>query len=93
MPSELRRLVAYAKSSVALLSQQIEGQPDEDRWQSVFRTPLTVYDFLVLLRKEALPYPLRTLFPAADALNRTPQVNLLNALEPVTLMGFVIWPF
>ncbi|GAQ85560.1 U3 small nucleolar RNA-associated protein 22 [Klebsormidium nitens] len=67
-PGELRRLVAYARSSAALLSQQIADHSDDDRWQSAFRTPLGVYEFLVLLRRDALPHPQRTLFPAEEAL-------------------------
>ena len=75
-PPELRRLVAYARSSAALLSQQIAGLSDDARWHSLFRTPLGAYDFLILLRTEALPHPHRTLFPTAEALGVDHRVRL-----------------
>lgn len=59
----LKRLVAYAKSSAALLNLLIRGDSDETGWQSLFRTSLENYDVVVLLHQESLPHPSRVLFP------------------------------
>lgn len=63
--SELKRLVAYAKSSATLLTKLIsQDQPDSNRWECLFRTPLSNYNAVVLLHRDKLPYPQRLLFPA-----------------------------
>ncbi|KAF5958281.1 hypothetical protein HYC85_005506 [Camellia sinensis] len=63
--SELRRLVAYAKSSANLLAKLIlQDQHDSYRWECLFRTPLNNYNAVVLLHRDRLPYPRRLLFPS-----------------------------
>ncbi|KAI8019409.1 Nucleolar protein 6 [Camellia lanceoleosa] len=63
--SELRRLVAYAKSSANLLAKLIlQDQHDSYRWECLFRTPLNNYNAVVLLHRDRLPYPHRLLFPS-----------------------------
>ncbi|KAJ7523478.1 hypothetical protein O6H91_18G051300 [Diphasiastrum complanatum] len=59
---ELKRMVAYAKSSAELLNGNITA--DANRWQSLFRTPLQCYNLLIRLQRKALPFPNRILFPA-----------------------------
>ncbi|XP_044469095.1 nucleolar protein 6 [Mangifera indica] len=62
---ELKRLVAYARSSANLLSKLIsENQIDSYRWECLLRTPLNNYDAVVLLHRDRLPYPHRLLFPS-----------------------------
>ncbi|EFJ32360.1 hypothetical protein SELMODRAFT_407792 [Selaginella moellendorffii] len=56
----LKRLVAYAKSSAALLTSNITGM--DNRWQSLFRTPLNCYDTVLVLQRKSLPHPGRVLF-------------------------------
>ncbi|XAR73269.1 hypothetical protein NMG60_11007182 [Bertholletia excelsa] len=63
--SELRRLVAYAKSSANLLAKLIlHGQLDSYSWECLLRTPLNNYNAVVLLHRDRLPYPRRLLFPS-----------------------------
>ncbi|CAL5371205.1 unnamed protein product [Camellia sinensis] len=63
--NELRRLVAYAKSSANLLAKLIlQDQHDSYRWECLFRTPLNNYNAVVLLHRDRLPYPRRLLFPS-----------------------------
>ncbi|KAJ0098047.1 hypothetical protein Patl1_28938 [Pistacia atlantica] len=62
---ELKRLVAYARSSANLLSKLIsENQTDSYQWECLLRTPLNNYDAVVLLHRDRLPYPHRLLFPS-----------------------------
>ncbi|KAG7034144.1 Nucleolar protein 6 [Cucurbita argyrosperma subsp. argyrosperma] len=63
--SELKRLVAYARSSADLLSRLIlQHQVDSFQWECLFRTPLSNYDAVILLHRDKLPYPQRLLFPS-----------------------------
>ncbi|XP_068637494.1 uncharacterized protein [Aristolochia californica] len=62
--SVLKRMAAYARSSEELLTKLIlDGQTSLQRWECLFRTPLTNYDAVVLLHRDKLSYP-RLLFPA-----------------------------
>uniref|UniRef100_A0A2P2LWG1 Nucleolar RNA-associated family protein n=1 Tax=Rhizophora mucronata TaxID=61149 RepID=A0A2P2LWG1_RHIMU len=62
---ELKRLVAYARSSANLLTRLIlQDQIDSYRWECLFRTPLNNYDAVILLHGDRLPYPQRLLFPS-----------------------------
>ncbi|KDP42811.1 hypothetical protein JCGZ_23753 [Jatropha curcas] len=62
---ELKRLVAYARSSANLLSRLVlEDHTDSYRWECLFRTPLNNYDAVILLHGDRLPYPQRLLFPS-----------------------------
>ncbi|MED6181174.1 hypothetical protein PIB30_017149, partial [Stylosanthes scabra] len=62
---ELKRLVAYARSSANLLTKlTFEDELGPYRWECLFRTPLSNYDALILLHKDKLPYPQRLLFPS-----------------------------
>ncbi|XP_038701272.1 nucleolar protein 6 isoform X2 [Tripterygium wilfordii] len=62
---DLRRLVAYARSSADLLTKLVlQDQTDSYRWECLFRTPLNNYDAVVLLHRDRLPYPKRLLFPS-----------------------------
>ncbi|KAK1287468.1 hypothetical protein QJS10_CPB19g00575 [Acorus calamus] len=61
----LKRIVSYARSSAALLTNLIlRGQSGPYTWECLFRTPLNNYDAVILLHKEKLPFPQRLLFPA-----------------------------
>ncbi|GAB2279548.1 hypothetical protein Dimus_014191 [Dionaea muscipula] len=61
--AELKRLVAYARSSGNLLSQLIlQDQNDPYGWERIFRTPLNNYDAVVLLHGDKLAHPERCLF-------------------------------
>ncbi|KAL3525384.1 hypothetical protein ACH5RR_013756 [Cinchona calisaya] len=63
--AELRRMVAYATSSANLLTKLIlQDQLDSYKWECLFRTPLHVYDAVILLHRDKLPYPHRLLFPS-----------------------------
>ncbi|XP_014521309.1 nucleolar protein 6 isoform X1 [Vigna radiata var. radiata] len=62
---ELRRLVAYARSSANLLTKlTFQEEFGPYRWECLFRTPLNNYDAVILLHKDNLPYPQRLLFPS-----------------------------
>ncbi|XP_057529291.1 uncharacterized protein LOC130807910 isoform X1 [Amaranthus tricolor] len=61
---ELKRLVAYAKSSANLLTKLIEQDYDSNGWECLFRTPLNNYDAVVLLHRDQMAYPHRLLFPS-----------------------------
>ncbi|KAK6922708.1 Nrap protein, domain 6, partial [Dillenia turbinata] len=64
-PLELKRLVAYARSSANLLTKlMLEDEIGAYRWECLFRTPLSNFDAVVLLHKDKLPYPKRLLFPS-----------------------------
>uniref|UniRef100_A0A803Q1Y2 Nucleolar protein 6 n=1 Tax=Cannabis sativa TaxID=3483 RepID=A0A803Q1Y2_CANSA len=63
--SELKRLVAYARSSANLLTKLVlENHSDSLRWECLFRTPLNNFDAVVLLHRDKLPHPQRLLFPS-----------------------------
>ncbi|OMO95209.1 Nrap protein [Corchorus capsularis] len=62
-PMELKRLVAYARSSANLLTNLIsQNQTDSRGWECLFRTPLGLYDAVILLHADRLAYPRRLLF-------------------------------
>ncbi|KAK4262169.1 hypothetical protein QN277_027756 [Acacia crassicarpa] len=62
---ELKRLVAYSRSSANMLTKLIfEDQIGPYGWECLFRTPLNNYDAIVLLHRDKLPYPQRLLFPS-----------------------------
>ncbi|XP_027117353.1 uncharacterized protein [Coffea arabica] len=64
-PTELRRLVVYATSSANLLTKLIlQDRFNSYQWECLFRTPLNVYDVVILLHRDKLPYPHRLLFPS-----------------------------
>ncbi|CAI8588694.1 unnamed protein product [Vicia faba] len=60
---ELKRLVAYARSSANLL-RKLTSQEEigPNRWECLLRTPLNNYDALIILHKDKLAYPRRLLF-------------------------------
>ncbi|KAM3273556.1 hypothetical protein ACQJBY_043026 [Aegilops geniculata] len=63
--SVLKRIASYAKSSAELLTNLIiHGQSGQYTWECLFRTPLSNYDAVILLRKEKLCRPHHVLFPA-----------------------------
>ncbi|XP_040999624.1 nucleolar protein 6 [Juglans microcarpa x Juglans regia] len=63
--SDLKRLVAYARSSAKLLTKLISQElNDSYKWECLFRTPLNNYDAVILLHGDKLPYPQRILFPS-----------------------------
>lgn len=67
--STLKRLVAYARTSVDLLCTLIRGQVS-GRWETLFHTPLNLYHILLKIDRNKLHHPFRVLFPAdikADA--------------------------
>ncbi|KAK7309292.1 hypothetical protein RJT34_05888 [Clitoria ternatea] len=60
---ELKRLVAYARSSANLLMKLIlQEEIGPYRWECLFRTPLNNYDAIIILHKDKLSYPQRLLF-------------------------------
>ncbi|KAE8655090.1 putative ADP-ribosylation factor [Hibiscus syriacus] len=62
-PLELKRLVAYSRSSANFLTKLIlQNQTDPHEWECLFRTPLSLYDAVILLHGDRLPYPKRLLF-------------------------------
>ncbi|XP_019423401.1 PREDICTED: nucleolar protein 6 isoform X2 [Lupinus angustifolius] len=62
---ELKRLVAYARSSADLLTKlTFQEETGPYRWECLFRTPLNNYDAVILLNGDKLPYPQRLLFPS-----------------------------
>ncbi|KAH9614552.1 hypothetical protein KSS87_003366 [Heliosperma pusillum] len=62
---ELKRLIAYARSSANLLTRLIgQDQCDSNGWECLFRTPLNNYDAVVLLHRNRLAYPQHLLFPS-----------------------------
>ncbi|GMH24573.1 hypothetical protein Nepgr_026416 [Nepenthes gracilis] len=62
---ELKRLVAYARSSANLLNKLIlQHQSKSYQWEQLFRTPLNNYDAVVLLHGHRLAYPLHLIFPS-----------------------------
>ncbi|XP_074312667.1 uncharacterized protein LOC141648101 isoform X2 [Silene latifolia] len=62
---ELKRLVAYARSSANLLTRLVgQDQCDSNGWECLFRTPLNNYDAVVLLHRNRLAYPQHLLFPS-----------------------------
>ncbi|KAL8137849.1 hypothetical protein V2J09_003850 [Rumex salicifolius] len=62
---ELRRFVAYARSSANLLTKLILEQGDDCHgWERLFKTPLNNYDAVVLLHRDRLAYPQHLLFPS-----------------------------
>ncbi|KAK4593427.1 hypothetical protein RGQ29_017509 [Quercus rubra] len=91
--SELKRLVAYARSSANLLNQLIlQDQIDSYKWECLLRTPLNNYDAVILLHRDRLPYPQRLLFPSE--LNQGKHVARGNAskvfqpfMSPVDFKG------
>ncbi|CAK9267471.1 unnamed protein product [Sphagnum jensenii] len=82
-PAVLKRLIAYAKSSADLIVSLIKGEEDDSRWLSVFRTPLTCYDALILFHPEALPHPSRTLFQ--------PEVHSKAVIKRAPVEGISPW--
>ncbi|XP_026393536.1 nucleolar protein 6-like isoform X1 [Papaver somniferum] len=61
--SELKRMVAYAKTGAELLTDLIvHDQTDAQKtWKSLFRTPLNLYDAVILLHRHKLAFPQRLL--------------------------------
>ncbi|KAI3852889.1 hypothetical protein MKX03_003276 [Papaver bracteatum] len=61
--SELKRMVAYAKKGAELLTDLIvHDQTDPQKtWKSLFRTPLNLYDAVILLHRHKLAFPRRLL--------------------------------
>ncbi|KAJ4714403.1 nucleolar protein 6 [Melia azedarach] len=88
---ELKRLVAYARSSANLLTKLIlEDQTDSYRWECLLRTPLNNYDAVVLLHRDRLPYPHRLLFPSEVNKGRhVAHGNASKAFRPFLLPGNV----
>ncbi|KAG8659917.1 nucleolar protein 6 isoform X2 [Manihot esculenta] len=89
---ELKRLVAYARSSASLLTRLVlEDQTDSCRWECLFRTPLNNYDAVILLHADRLPYPQRLLFPSNSNQVRVGTLvvhgNASKAFRPFMLPG------
>ncbi|CAL1360812.1 unnamed protein product [Linum trigynum] len=62
---ELKRLIAYARSSANLLTKLIcQDESDSLRWECLLRTPFNNYDAVVLLHGDKLPFPRHLLFPS-----------------------------
>ncbi|MCL7023428.1 hypothetical protein MKW94_008534 [Papaver nudicaule] len=61
--SELKRMVAYARKGAELLTDLIvHDQTDSQKtWKSLFRTPLNMYDAVILLHRHKLAFPQRLL--------------------------------
>ncbi|KAL9276303.1 hypothetical protein ACSQ67_026153 [Phaseolus vulgaris] len=52
---ELKRLVAYARSSANLLTKlTFQEEIGPYRWECLFRTPLNNYDAIIILHKDNL---------------------------------------
>ncbi|KAF3441314.1 hypothetical protein FNV43_RR15227 [Rhamnella rubrinervis] len=87
--SELKRLVAYARSSARLMTRLIlEDHMDSYRWECLYRTPLNNFDAVILLHRDKLPYPQRLLFPSE--LNQgihVAQGNASKVFHPFLLPG------
>ncbi|XWS42061.1 hypothetical protein CRYUN_Cryun17cG0136500 [Craigia yunnanensis] len=86
-PLELKRLAAYARSSVNMLTKLIlQNQTDSHGWECLFRTPLNLYDAVVLLHGDRLPYPKRLLFTSElDQGRHVAHGNASNAFHPFLL--------
>ncbi|KAJ6378798.1 hypothetical protein OIU78_028927 [Salix suchowensis] len=86
---ELKRLVAYARSSANLLTRLVfQDQTESDRWECLFCTPLTNYDAVILLHGDRLPYPQRLLFPSKLNHGRlVARGNASKAFHPFMLPG------
>ncbi|XWS45420.1 hypothetical protein CRYUN_Cryun15aG0135300 [Craigia yunnanensis] len=86
-PLELKRLVAYARSSANLLTKLIsQNQTDSHGWECLFRTPLSLYDAVILLHGDRLPYPKRLLFTSElDQGRHLFHGNASNAFHPYLL--------
>ncbi|XVE82616.1 hypothetical protein DITRI_Ditri16bG0020000 [Diplodiscus trichospermus] len=86
-PLELKRLVAYARSSANLLTKLIlQNQTDPRGWECLFRTPLNLYDAVILLHGDRLPYPKRLLFKSElDQGKHVAHGNASNAFHPYLL--------
>ncbi|XP_054824422.1 uncharacterized protein LOC129322255 [Prosopis cineraria] len=86
---ELKRLVAYARSSANLLTKLIfQDQIGPYRWECLFRTPLNNYDAIVLLHRDKLPYPQRLLFPSeVDHGKHVARGHASKCFQPVLLPG------
>ncbi|GAV60039.1 Nrap domain-containing protein, partial [Cephalotus follicularis] len=87
---EVRRLVAYARSSANLLTKLIvQHQNDSYRWECLFRTPLNNFDAVILLHRNKLPSPQRLLFTSElnQAGRRVAHGNAGNAFCPFMLPG------
>ncbi|KAK2426733.1 nucleolar protein [Trifolium repens] len=60
---ELKRLVAYARSSANLLRKlTFQEEIGPYRWECILRTPLNNYDAIIILHKDKLAHPQRLLF-------------------------------
>ncbi|KAF6136292.1 hypothetical protein GIB67_042777 [Kingdonia uniflora] len=60
---ELRRIMAYSRSSADFLTNLIlQDQIESHGWERLFRTPLNNYDAIILLHNDKLPFPRRLLF-------------------------------
>lgn len=86
---ELKRLVAYARSSANLLTRLVfQDQTESYRWECLFCTPLTNYDAVILLHGDRLPYPQRLLFPSKLNHGRlVARGNASKAFQPFMLPG------
>ncbi|KAJ7944284.1 Nucleolar protein 6 [Quillaja saponaria] len=85
----LKRLVAYARSSANLLTKLIfQDQTNSYRWECLFRTPLNNYDAVILLHRDKLSYPQRLLFPSEVAYGKHVATgNPSKAFHPFLLPG------
>ncbi|PPS17856.1 hypothetical protein GOBAR_AA02726 [Gossypium barbadense] len=60
---QIHWLAAYARSSASLLTKLIlQNQTDSGGWECLLRTPLSLYDAVILLHGDRLPYPKCLLF-------------------------------
>lgn len=86
---ELKRLVAYARSSANLLTRLVfQDQTESYRWECLFCTPLTNYDAVILLHGDRLPYPQRLLFPSKLNHGRlVARGNASKGFQPFMLPG------
>ncbi|KAK7406701.1 hypothetical protein VNO78_08331 [Psophocarpus tetragonolobus] len=84
---ELKRLVAYARSSANLLAKlAFQEEIGPYRWECLFRTPLNNYDAVIILHKDKLPYPQRLLFTSeVDHGSRVAEGRSSNCFQPFLL--------
>nr|KYP66767.1 Nucleolar protein 6 [Cajanus cajan] len=84
---ELKRLVAYARSSANLLTKlTFQEEIGPYRWECLFRTPLNNYDAVIILHKEKLLYPQRLLFTSeVDHGTRVAEGQASKCFQPFLL--------
>ncbi|CAM8912250.1 unnamed protein product [Rhodiola kirilowii] len=91
--SELKRLMAYARSSADVLTKLVlDDKMGSYQWECLFRTPLNNYDAVVLLHHDKLQHPESLLFPSEMSLGKpvvhgNPSKSFNPFLMPEDLKG------